>query len=81
MNIAMAREVLLWCCAVINDGILLWRLLCFLLVHEWMYRWHSRWFHLSVEPFDAMHYAGMALFKIGILLANLVPSVALHIVR
>jgi len=42
---------------------------------------HSRWFHLSVEQFDALHYAGMALYKLGILLFNLVPYIALRLVR
>ena len=35
----------------------------------------------SVGQFDTLHYAGMALCKIGILLCNLVPYVALHLVR
>jgi len=75
----MVRDVLLWC-AVINYGVLLLWFLFFLLAHNGMYRLHSRWFHLSVEQFDALHYAGMALFKIGILLFNLVPYIALRIV-
>jgi hypothetical protein len=45
-----------------------------------MYGFHSRWFHLSVEQFDALHYAGIALYKIGILLFNLVPYIALRLV-
>ena len=79
MRIAIARNVLLWC-TVINYGVLLVWLLFFMLAHEWMDGWHSQWFHLSVEQFDALHYAGMALYKIGILLLNLVPSIALRIV-
>jgi len=80
MGIAIARDVLLWC-AVINYGVLLVWFLFFLLAHDWVYRLHGRWFHLSEEQFDALHYAGMAVFKIGILLFNLVPYVALHLVR
>ena len=80
MSIAIARDVLLWC-AVINYGVLLVWSLFFLLAHDWVYRLHGRWFHLSREQFDALHYAGMALFKIGILLLNLFPYVALHLVR
>jgi len=72
MSIAMAGETLLWC-AVINYGVLVWWFLVFLLAHDWLYRLHSRWFHLSREQFDALHCAGMAVFKIGILLFNLVP--------
>jgi len=41
---------------------------------------HSKWFNLSVDKFDAIHYSGMALFKIGIFLFNLVPYLALRIV-
>ena len=80
MSLAMVREVLLWC-TLINYGVLLVWWLFFLLAHDWMYRLHGRWFHLSVEQFDALHYAGMAIFKIGILLFNLVPYMALHIVK
>ncbi len=79
MSIAMAREALLWC-TVINYGVLVVWWLVFLLAHDWMYRLHGRWFHLSMGQFDALHYGGMALFKIGILLFNLVPYIALRIV-
>jgi hypothetical protein len=79
MSIAMARAFLLWC-TVINYGVLLVWWLFFMLAHDWMYGLHSRWFHLSVEQFDALHYAGIALYKIGILLFNLVPYIALRLV-
>ena len=76
MSIAMVRRALLWC-AVINYGILLVWFLFFMLAHDWMYQFHGRWFHLSVEQFDMLHYAGMSIFKIGIILLNLVPYIAL----
>jgi hypothetical protein len=76
---AIVRKALLWC-AVINYGVLLVWWLFFMLAHDWIYGFHNRWFHLSVEQFDALHYAGMALYKIGILLFNLVPYIALRLV-
>jgi len=79
MSLEMVGKVLLWC-IVINYSVLLVWWLFFLLAHDGMYGLHSRWFHLSVEQFDALHYAGMALYKIGILLFNLVPYIALHII-
>jgi len=79
MSLEMVRKALLWC-TVINYGVLLVWWLCFLFAHDWIHGWHSRWFHLSVEQFDAVHYAGMALYKVGILLLNLVPSIALYII-
>jgi hypothetical protein len=45
-----------------------------------MHRFHGKWFRLSDERFDAAHYTGMAVFKIGIILFNLVPLVVLYIV-
>jgi len=80
MSIELARDLLLWC-SLINIGLLLWWFLFFRLAHDWMYRLHSRWFRLSVEQFDAIHYAAMAIYKIGIILFNLVPYVALCIVE
>jgi len=41
---------------------------------------HGKWFTLSVEEFDAIHYKGMAFFKMGIVLLNLAPYLALRIV-
>jgi hypothetical protein len=41
---------------------------------------HGRWFKLSVGTFDAIHYAGLAVYKIGIVLFNLAPLVALWFV-
>lgn len=79
MSIELARDVLLWC-AAINYGALLWWFLFFNFAHDWMHRLHGRWFRLSAEQSDAIHYAGMAIYKIGILLFNLVPYVALRIV-
>ena len=77
MSIEIARNALLWC-AIINYGILLVWFLVFILAHDWMYLFHGRWFRLSVEQFDMLHYAGMAIFKVGIILLNLVPYIALH---
>ena len=79
MTLETIRDALGWC-AVINIGILMLWFLFFAFAHDWMFRLHSRWFKLTVEQFDAIHYLGMAVFKIGFLLLNLVPYLALRIV-
>ncbi len=79
MSIEAIRNFLLWC-TVINYGVLLVWFLFFAFAHDWMQRLHGRWFHLSHDQFDALHYAGMTIFKIGIILFNLVPYVVLRIV-
>jgi len=73
------RRTFLWC-AVISYGILVIWFLFFMLAQSWIYLRHSRWFHMSVEQFDRLHYAGMAIYTIGVLLFNLVPFIVLYIV-
>jgi hypothetical protein len=76
MNVEFTRSFLLWC-TVINYGTLLIWFLVFAAGHNSMRRFHVRWFRLSDEQFDALHYLGMSIYKIGILLFNLVPLVVL----
>jgi len=58
MTIAVTRNFLLWC-TVINYGVLLVWFLVFVFAHDWMFRIHGRWFRLSRDQFDALHYAGL----------------------
>jgi hypothetical protein len=59
--------------------LLVW-FLFFILARDFMHRLHGRWFQLSRQQFDIIHYAGMGIFKLGIILLNLVPYVALRVV-
>ncbi|MEW6593350.1 MAG: DUF6868 family protein [Thermodesulfobacteriota bacterium] len=78
MTMESCRTMLGWC-TLINMGILLYWFLIFTLARDWIYRFHGRWFKLSPERFDAIHYSGMAFFKIGIFLLNLGPYLALRL--
>ena len=78
-KLELARNFLLWC-TVVNYAILFAWFLVFTLARDRMFRFHGRWFRLSDEQFDTLHYAGMSIYKIGILLFNLVPFVVLSIV-
>ncbi len=79
MSLEVLRNFLLWC-TVINYGILLVWFLFFILARDWIQRLHGRWFQLSPDRFNTIHYASMSVYKIGLLLFNLVPYVALCIV-
>lgn len=79
MTIELLRNILGWC-AVMNLGLLLWWALFFMFAHDFVYRLHGKWFKLSAERFDAIHYTGMAFFKIAIFVFNIVPYFALRIV-
>jgi hypothetical protein len=79
MNIELLRDTLLWC-FIINFGLMIWWFLWIWLAHDWVYRMHTRWFKMSVEQFDAIHYTGIAIHKILVIVFFFVPYIALHIV-
>ena len=79
MTFETIRAVFAWC-TVINLGLLLWWSVFIVLVHDWTYRYHCKWIKLSEEQFDAIHYAGLAMFKVAIFMFNLVPYLAMRIV-
>jgi hypothetical protein len=79
MSIEVARQALLWC-SVINYAMLLLWFVIFVFAHDTLYRLQLRWFQLSVDQFDLINYVLMAVYKLGIVLLNIVPCIALYIV-
>lgn len=76
MTLNELKDILLWCVGI-NYAVLLVWFGVFASAHDWMYKLHGRWFKIPVELFDAIHYASMAAYKIGILLFFLVPLLVL----
>ena len=79
MTIETIRAALGWC-SIINVAILLWWFFAITVLHDWVYKWHSKWFKLSEESFNTIHYAGIAFFEIIVFAFNIVPYFALRIV-
>jgi hypothetical protein len=79
MNPDTIKEFLLYSLAFNYSILLIW-FGVFSLAHGWMYRLHSRWFTLEAQTFDALHYAGMTVYKIGVIILNIAPLVALWLV-
>ncbi|MBZ0070438.1 MAG: hypothetical protein K8I04_01730 [Gammaproteobacteria bacterium] len=79
MNSDFLCRFLLWSLAI-NYAILMTWFVVFVAARNWLRALHGRWFRLSEPTFDAVHYGGMAVYKIGILLFNLVPLLALYFV-
>lgn len=78
MTTTTLRDLLIWS-LVFNYVILMVWFIAITAAHDGVYRLHTRWFALSRETFDAIHYGGMAVYKIGILLLNLAPLAAILI--
>jgi len=77
MSIEDTRSFLLWC-TIVNYAVLVAWFVVFVFARDLMQRIHGKWFRLSRDQFDALHYAGMSAYKIGILLFNLVPLLVLY---
>ncbi|MBC8283005.1 MAG: hypothetical protein H8E32_04270 [Nitrospinae bacterium] len=80
MTTEIFRDVLAWC-SLFNVGLLLIWILWIIFAHDWLYKFHGQWFKLSVEKFDAIHYTGIAFYKVSILFFNIVPYLALRIIE
>jgi hypothetical protein len=80
VTLDLLSRFLLWS-LLTNYAILMAWFLLFLFCHDWMRRLHRKWFAMSDEGFDAIHYGAMAIYEIGIFLFNLVPLIALHLAR
>ena len=80
MTLDMVHNALGWS-ALINYVLLILWFLMFCCMRDCMYRLHNRCFTLPISTFNAIHYAGMGIYSISIVLLNLVPFIALSIVR
>lgn len=79
MSVKEIHDFLLYS-LIINYLILLVWFGFLVLAHDFVYRLHSRWFNFSMQTFDTIHYSSMAIYKVGIVLLNLVPLIALCLV-
>lgn len=80
MNIETARKFLMWC-SIVNYGILILWLAWFSLAYESMTKLTELFLRRKIEHLDTLNYAGIGLYKIGIILFNLVPWIVLSLCR
>ncbi len=68
-------------CLAFNYALLFAWFFAFVGARASLRRLHGRWFALSDEAFDAIHYGGMAFCKLLVLVFNLAPLLALWVLR
>ena len=78
MDLDFWCRFLLYTLALNYSILMLWFLLI-VFARDWVKQLHGQWFQLSDLTFDAIHYGGMALYKVGIFLFNLVPLIAIYL--
>ena len=74
------RKVLGWCSAINLGALLVW-FLVFVFARDFSFRIHTRWFKIPEERFDEIHYLMMGYYKLLVFVFNVVPYLALHIVK
>ena len=79
MTLETIRVFLGWC-AVMNYTVLLIWFLGFVVTGDRIYRFHSKFFRLSVEEYHSTHYKMMGYFKLTVIILNIVPYLVLRIV-
>jgi hypothetical protein len=74
------REFFMWC-TIINGGILILTSLIYIFAQQSIYSMHKKWFSISREEFNIAIYSFMGLYKIFFIIFNLVPYIALLIIK
>ena len=79
MDIRTLTEFFKWC-SIINIALFILSAIMIIAAADFVYGMHGQLFHLPRETFDVALYAFLGLYKIVILVFNLVPYVALRII-
>ncbi len=76
MNAQMLSDFLMWC-TILNAGFLILSSLIMMFAGDFAYGMHRRWFPMPRETFNVVIYSFLGLYKIFVIVFNLVPWVAL----
>lgn len=80
MNIQELTSFFMWCTIINTTGLFL-LVIFFMFTPNLVYRLQSKWFPIPRETFDIIIYSFIGLYKIIFLVFNLVPYLALLIIR
>lgn len=78
MTLDILRGFLAWC-TVINLCLYFVSFVVWVFAGDWVYRMHNTWFPMPRQTFNQAIYGFMGLYKLLIIVFNVVPYVALVI--
>ncbi len=78
MDIVVVRTFFMWC-TILNVALLIITAAVLTFGGDFVYRMHGRWYPMQRETFNAVMYMFVGLFKIVVIVFNLVPYLALTI--
>ena len=79
MDIDSVRGFFMWC-TIINAGVLIFTFLMCISMADFIYKMHSKLYPISREAFNVAIYSFMGIYKLFVIVFNLVPFIALAIV-
>lgn len=80
MNLETIRAVLAWCTVIDIIALGGWGGFFVLGGRQFVYRLHSRWFPMPLEQFNALHYGGLLILKVCMIVFHMGPYLALRII-
>ncbi len=80
MDVQTLTAFFKWC-TIINIALFILSAIMILAAPDFIYSVHGKLFHIPREGFDVVLYSFLGLYKIVILVFNLVPYVALRIIE
>lgn len=80
MDMAMLTRFFMWC-TILNMGLLALSILILTVAADAVYRMHGKWFPMPRETFTVVIYSFLGVYKIFLLVFNIVPWAALVILR
>jgi hypothetical protein len=78
MDIQTLTRFFMWC-TILNGSLLMLSFLIFVFARGWVCRMHTRWFPMPEATFNVVVYSSLGLFKVLVLVFNVIPYVALTI--
>ncbi|MGD9110683.1 MAG: hypothetical protein PVG93_07045 [Phycisphaerales bacterium] len=79
MDVTTLKDFFLWC-TIINFAILILSFLMCICLKDWIYSIHSKMFSISRDAFNVGIWSFIAVYKMFVIVFNLVPFIALAIV-
>ena len=79
MDIQTLTTFFMWC-TIINLGLLILTSLVCIFLADFSYRMNNRFFSISRETFNIAFFSFIGLFKIFVIVFNIVPYIALLII-
>ncbi|MBW2664207.1 MAG: hypothetical protein JRD93_20085 [Deltaproteobacteria bacterium] len=79
MDIDIIRAFFMWC-TILNLGLLIFSSLMCVCAGDWVYRMHSKWFSIPREAFNVAIYSFIGLYKVLVIVFNVIPYLALLII-